>query len=175
MIDDLCSDRAWSHTISALLSFDDCNVWSIWKANTEFGAKMSNANTRVSLEGAKFRWTEHRTREQHLPRDEPRHDPGLDANVQRAETKKLIAAATSESWLDENIAATRLKRDGVKVTVDGETTTHKSTKQAFIDLGLFGQFGCKVIRFRKKVKRGRATFRALGKEYEFELSALSRK
>ncbi|AMR79635.1 hypothetical protein [Cupriavidus nantongensis] len=73
------------------------------------------------------------------------------------------------SWHNTNVAASRLIRDQVTITVDGATTVHKSVRSAFQHFGLPDS---KHIRFRVRLKRERtAVFEHEGKAYHFALEA----
>lgn len=71
------------------------------------------------------------------------------------------------SWADPGVYAARTKRDGVRVTVEGVKSVHKSTAAGFKAHGLPME---KHIRFRLALKQnGNAEFRHNGKIYRFEI------
>jgi hypothetical protein len=77
------------------------------------------------------------------------------------------AAGVAASWADPAVHAARLKRDGVMVTVDGKTTTHKSTRDAF---RFYRLMDSKHIRFRGILKAaGTATYEEGKKSYAFAI------
>lgn len=77
------------------------------------------------------------------------------------------AAGVAASWADPAVHAARLKRDGVTVTVEGKTTTHKSTRDAFRHYRLMDS---KHIRFRGILKAaGTATYEEGKKAYVFTI------
>ncbi len=77
------------------------------------------------------------------------------------------AAGVAASWNDPAVAAARLTRDGVQVTIGDDVQTFKSTRDAFRALRLMDS---KHIRFRGILKAaGRATYTENGKEYEFAI------
>jgi hypothetical protein len=77
------------------------------------------------------------------------------------------AARVSASWADAGVAAARLTRDGVNVTVEGVCSSYKSVNEAFRALSLPVQ---KHIRFRLKLKASRAeVFEHEGKKYHFTI------
>lgn len=75
------------------------------------------------------------------------------------------SAGVAASWNDAEVRAARRTRDGVFVTLNGATTEHKSTREAFRHYRLPD---LKHIRFRMKLKESRAeTFELNGKKYDF--------
>lgn len=77
------------------------------------------------------------------------------------------AAGVAASWADPAVHAARLTRDGVTVTVDGKTTTHKSTRDAF---RFYRLMDSKHIRFRGILKAARtATYEEGKKSYVFAI------
>ena len=77
------------------------------------------------------------------------------------------ASGVASSWADAEVAAARLTRDGVSVTVGSVTTTHKSTREAFRAYKLPDS---KHIRFRLKLKTSRAEmFEHDGVKYYFTI------
>lgn len=101
--------------------------------------------------------------------------------------KPIIARSTSPkasnsdgvaaSWVDSEVRAARLTRDGVEVKVDGEVVgTYKSTRDAFRANRLPDN---KHIRFRLKLKEahrengGSATFEHNGKKFVFAIVAIA--
>lgn len=77
------------------------------------------------------------------------------------------AAGVAASWNDPAVAAARLTRDGVQVTVGDDVQTFKSTRDAFRALRLMDS---KHIRFRGILKAaGTATYTENGKDYLFAI------
>jgi hypothetical protein len=77
------------------------------------------------------------------------------------------AAGVSASWSDTSVKSARLTRDGVNVTVNGSTTTHKSTREAFREYRLPDS---KHIRFRLKLKASKdELFEHEGLTYHFTI------
>lgn len=77
------------------------------------------------------------------------------------------AAGVAASWSDPAVHAARLKRDGVTVTFEGKTTTHKSTRDAF---RFYRLMDSKHIRFRGILKANRtATYEEGKKSYAFAI------
>lgn len=77
------------------------------------------------------------------------------------------AAGVAASWGDKEVAEARLKRDGVSVTFKGNTTTHKSTRDAFRHYRLLDS---KHIRFRGILKAAQsATYTENGLDYLFNI------
>lgn len=77
------------------------------------------------------------------------------------------AAGVSASWADAAVSSARLTRDGVNVTLDGKTTTHKSTRDAFRHYRLPDS---KHIRFRLKLKASKSElFEHEGVTYHFTI------
>lgn len=95
---------------------------------------------------------------------------------EKAEPKKVTkkpssgasnAAGVAASWADPSVAAARLTRDGVSVTIGDDVQTFKSTRDAFRALRLMDS---KHIRFRGILKaNGTATYTENGKEYHFAI------
>lgn len=87
-------------------------------------------------------------------------------------TKKTFSGASNSagvaaSWADPTVHAARLVRDGVSVTIGGNVTTFKSTRDAFRALRLMDS---KHIRFRGILKAaGKATYTENGKDYHFAI------
>jgi hypothetical protein len=105
-----------------------------------------------------------------LEADEPKTKEKPDADEKKSTWTKgraSNAAGVAASWADPSVVAARLQRDGVAVTVDGVTTTHKSTREAFRQYRLPDS---KHIRFRLKLKEaGTAVFEQGGKKYTFAI------
>lgn len=77
------------------------------------------------------------------------------------------AAGVAASWADPAVAAARLTRDGVSVTIGDDVQTFKSTRDAFRALRLMDS---KHIRFRGILKEnGTAVYTENGKEYHFAI------
>lgn len=77
------------------------------------------------------------------------------------------AAAIADSWGDPEVAAARLTRNGVTVTVDGNTSEHRSVREAFCHYRLPDE---RHIRFRILLKQFQARdFIHNDKVYAFEL------
>lgn len=77
------------------------------------------------------------------------------------------AAGVAASWADPAVAAARLTRDGVTVTFEGKTTTHKSTRDAF---RFYRLMDSKHIRFRGILKAAKtATYEESKKSYVFNI------
>ncbi len=77
------------------------------------------------------------------------------------------AAGVAASWKDPAVHAARLTRDGVTVTVDGKTTIHKSTREAF---RFYRLMDSKHIRFRGILKAAKtATYEEGKKAYVFQI------
>src|SRR5271165_4945220 len=75
------------------------------------------------------------------------------------------AAGIAASWLNPEVAAARLTRNGTEVTVDGVTSEYKSVAEAFRALTLPVE---KHIRFRMRLKAsGTDIFEHDGKQYHF--------
>lgn len=87
-------------------------------------------------------------------------------------TKKTYSGASNSagvaaSWADPTVAAARLVRDGVSVTIGDDVQTFKSTRDAFRALRLMDS---KHIRFRGILKANKtATYTENGKEYIFSI------
>jgi hypothetical protein len=78
---------------------------------------------------------------------------------------KDLGKAIAASWGDAEVAAARMTRHNVTVTVNGKTTEHRSVRTAFAEFGLPDS---KHIRFRMKLKEeGALAFEHNGIVYEF--------
>lgn len=94
----------------------------------------------------------------------------ISSSVSKASNSEGVAA----SWVDSNIRAARLTRDGVSVELDGKNVgVYKSTREAFRNLRLPDN---KHIRFRLRLKEAHrdhhgesATFEHNGKNYVFTI------
>jgi hypothetical protein len=83
------------------------------------------------------------------------------------EARSSNAAGVAKSWGDAAVKSARLARDGVNVTIDGKTTTHKSTREAFREYRLPDS---KHIRFRLKLKASKnEMFEHEGLTYHFTI------
>jgi len=77
------------------------------------------------------------------------------------------AAGVAASWGQADVAAARLTRDGVSVTVNDKTTTHKSARDAFRHYRLLDS---KHIRFRGVLKAAKsAVYEENGVSYLFKI------
>lgn len=97
-------------------------------------------------------------------------DFGVEADIEKPKRQlshASNAAGVAASWADPSVAAARLTRDGVTVTVDGKTTTHKSTRDAF---RFYRLMDSKHIRFRGQLKAAKAaTYEESKKSYLFTI------
>jgi len=85
-----------------------------------------------------------------------------------SKTGLTLGQAIAASWLDDGVAAKRMTRNGVMVTVNGKSAEFKSVRTAFAELGLPD---AKHIRFRMLVKaEGQAIFEFNGQSYLFALT-----
>lgn len=91
----------------------------------------------------------------------------------KADAKASNSEGVAASWADNEVRASRLKRDSVTVEMDGQNLgVFKSTYEAFRTLRLPNN---KHIRFRLKLKEAfrdkgeGATFEHNGKKYEFSI------
>jgi hypothetical protein len=99
------------------------------------------------------------------------YGPATKENVKAAtfevKPRTSNAAGIAASWLNPEVAAARLKRNGTEVTVDGVTTEYKSVAEAFRALTLPVE---KHIRFRMRLKAsGTEIFEHDGKQYHFKI------
>jgi hypothetical protein len=98
--------------------------------------------------------------------------PEVEAGAQKEYKERLSnAAGVAASWSDPAVMASRLQRDGVKVTrtdVEGqEPQAFRSVNKAFVELGLPVS---KHIRFRMKLKASKLeVFEHQGATYKFEI------
>lgn len=110
----------------------------------------------------------------------PFHVPNSKAFSETKEEEKQIkrsnvghasnSAGVAASWANQSVADARLTRDGVSVTVNGKTTEHKSTRDAFRHYRLLDS---KHIRFRGELKAAReATYTENGVDYKFKIVSL---
>lgn len=95
----------------------------------------------------------------------------------KSDSKASNSDGVAASWADNEVRASRLKRDGVSVEMDGQNLgVFKSTYEAFRALRLPNN---KHIRFRLKLKESfrdkgeGATFEHNGKKYEFTIVTAS--
>lgn len=98
---------------------------------------------------------------------------GVKPVTRTSSAKASNSDGVAASWVDADIRAARLTRDGVKVELDGkEVGTFKSTREAFRNLRLPDN---KHIRFRLKLKEAHrdqgegADFEHSGKKYHFTI------
>jgi hypothetical protein len=101
--------------------------------------------------------------------DAPKTDekPVKRATVGHASNSAGVAA----SWANAAVAEARLTRDGVTVTVNGKTTEHRSTREAFRHYRLLDS---KHIRFRGKLKEAReAVYNENGVDYLFKIAQIA--
>jgi hypothetical protein len=91
------------------------------------------------------------------------------STAKSSKTGLSLSAAIAASWVDPEVAAKRMTRNGVTVTVNGKSAEFKSVRTAFAELKLPD---AKHIRFRMLVKKeGRAIFEHNGQSYLFVLDA----
>lgn len=94
------------------------------------------------------------------PNPEAEDEPAATSNGERV----------AKTWERSDVAAKRNTRDGVKVTVSGQFTTHKSTFAAFVAYSLPEKHH---VKFRAELKRDRSKlFSWEGVNYLFELIPL---
>jgi hypothetical protein len=98
---------------------------------------------------------------------------GVKPTIRSTSPKASNSDGVAASWADNEVRSSRLRRDGVSVSVDGGAPAqYKSTYEAFRDLRLPNN---KHIRFRLRLKEahrengGSATFENNGKKYVFSI------
>jgi hypothetical protein len=97
----------------------------------------------------------------------PTTKENIEAATFEVKPRTSNAAGISASWLNPEVAAARLTRNGTSVTVEGVTTEHKSVAEAF---RAFSLPVAKHIRFRMKLKASLAEiFEHEGKQYHFKI------
>lgn len=88
-----------------------------------------------------------------------------------AKSGLTLSAAIAQTWLDGDVAAKRMTRDGVTVLINGKVAEFKSTGAAFEALNLPMS---KHIRFRMKLKaEGALVFEWVGQKYHFVLGRMA--
>lgn len=86
-----------------------------------------------------------------------------------APVKRTASASDNvrRTWTDPSVSVARNTRSGVRVTLDGRTTEHRSTFAAFVDYELPES---KHVKFRAELKKaGKLTFMFEGAAHEFEI------
>jgi hypothetical protein len=87
--------------------------------------------------------------------------------IKKSSSHASNSAGIAASWADSSVAAARLQRDSVSVTVKGVVSSHKSTRSAFRHFRLMDS---KHIRFRGILKAaGSATYTENGVDYLFAI------